>query len=108
MAKLTVVPEGVCVETLPNESILEALQRAGYAYRVGCRRGGCGLCKVQVVSGEVNYLRPLADKVLGDDERQQGVAISCRGVPLDDLTITLRNDVLRDLMPFRRSTSPGD
>ncbi len=102
MAVLTVVPEAVTVALRPDETILEALQRAGYAYRVGCRRGGCGICKVDIVAGDVTYPRALADRVLSDEERAVGVCVSCRAVPVADITITLRNGTLQQINPFRR------
>ena len=100
MATLTVVPEDVTVGLKAEETILEALQRAGYAYRIGCRRGGCGICKVDIISGDVVYNRPLADKVLSDEERAEGVCVSCRAVPVADITITLRNETLRQVNPL--------
>lgn len=99
MSRLRVVPEGVSVELLTGETILEALQRTGHVYRVGCRRGGCGICKVDIVSGDVTYPRPLADRLLSDDERGAGVCVSCRAVPVGDLTITLRGQTLQSLVP---------
>lgn len=99
MAKLVVDPEGVSIPLLEGETILEALYRAGYAYRIGCRRGGCAICKVDIVSGEVSYNRPVAEKVLTDEERQAGICLSCRAVPESDLVISMREDQLRLVNP---------
>lgn len=100
MLSLRVLPEEVTVELKSGETILDALQRAGYAYRVGCRRGGCGICKVNVVRGDVTYVRPLAEGVLSDEDQRSGIAVSCRAVPETDITITLRDDTLRLVAPF--------
>jgi ferredoxin len=43
---------------LDGETILEGLYRNGYAFRIGCRRGGCAICKVDLLAGEVQYNRP--------------------------------------------------
>jgi ferredoxin len=32
----------------PDETVLSGLYKAGYAYTIGCRRGGCAICKVDV------------------------------------------------------------
>ena len=100
MPKLIVEPDGVSVELVEDETILEGLYRNGYAYRIGCRRGGCAICKVDLLSGEVEYNRPVADKVLTDDERADGTCLSCRAVATSDVTITLREDCLRRVNPL--------
>lgn len=100
MPKLTVVPNDVTVDVAADETILEALYRQGYAYRIGCRRGGCAICKVDLLEGEVMYNRPIADKVLTDDERDEGICLSCRAVPTTDIVISLREDSLRTVNPM--------
>ena len=100
MPKVTVVPEGVSVELRPDETILEGLFRAGYAYRVGCRRGGCAICMVDLVDGEVEYNRPVADKVLSAEDKDAGACLSCRAVATTDVTITLREENLRTVNPL--------
>jgi CDP-4-dehydro-6-deoxyglucose reductase len=95
----------------PDETVLEGLYRAGYAYRTGCRRGGCGICKVDVVVGEVEHRSRIADTVLTADERTAGACLSCRAVPAGDITIEMRDDSLRCVNPLlarlRGSTSPA-
>ena len=82
-----------------DETLLRALCRAGLRYRVGCKRGGCGICKVQLVLGEVRYERPIAASVLTDDERVEGICLSCRAVPLTNIVIELQEgDRLRRVL----------
>ncbi|MBI1349901.1 MAG: 2Fe-2S iron-sulfur cluster binding domain-containing protein [Actinomycetales bacterium] len=100
MARLTVQPEGITVDVRDEETILDALFRSGYAYRVGCRRGGCAICLVDLVTGEVEYNRPVADKVLSEDDKAAGLCLSCRAVPITDVTITLREENLRTVNPL--------
>lgn len=111
MPKLTVVPNDVTVDVADDETILDALYRHGYAYRIGCRRGGCAICKVDLLEGEVEYNRPIADKVLTGEERDQGICLSCRAVPTTDVVISLREDSLRTVNPimamFGASRSAG-
>ena len=81
--------------------MLRALGRAGLRYRVGCRRGGCGICKVRLVLGEVRYERPIAASVLTDDERVEGICLSCRAVPITNIVIELQEgDRLRRVLGF--------
>jgi CDP-4-dehydro-6-deoxyglucose reductase len=97
MPRLTVGGEGVTVDLLDDETILEGLYRNGYAFRIGCRRGGCAICKVDLLDGEVVYNRAVADTVLTDDERAEGTCLTCRAVAVTDVTIALRKDNLRRL-----------
>lgn len=95
MPMMTVDPDGEQVPVKPGETILEALFNSGYAYRVGCRRGGCAICKVDLVAGEVSYDHTVADTVLTDEERTDGTCLTCRAVPDGDVTIRLRDERIR-------------
>lgn len=115
MPEVTILPDGVRVTAGETETLLRALARAGLRYRVGCKRGGCGICKVQLVLGEVSYERPIASDVLTDDERVEGLCLSCRAVPLTNIVIELQEgDRLRRVLGFafqigvgNSSTPPG-
>jgi len=101
MPTLTVDGTGVQVTARADEPILTALARCGYAYRYGCRRGGCGICKVELVSGQVRYPVRVAADVLTDAELAGGVCLSCRAVAVDDVVIRLRaDDKLRCVAPL--------
>ena len=100
MPTVTVQPGGTRVSVASGLTILEGLFGGGYAYRIGCRRGGCGICKVDLVEGEVEYNRTVAQTVLSETERRDGVCLSCRAVPRGDVTIALRQEELRRTNPF--------
>lgn len=104
MPVITVQPDGEDIPIDPGETILEGLNKSGYSYRIGCRRGGCAFCKVDLLDGEVVYEKAVADTVLTPEERSTGTCLSCRAVPVSDVTIELRDDrikmtnrMLRDL-----------
>lgn len=40
---------------LPNETLLETLERMGYTVEYQCRSGYCGACRLKVHSGSVVY-----------------------------------------------------
>jgi hypothetical protein len=64
---------------------------------------------VQLRLGEVRYERPIAPQVLSDDERVEGVCLSCRAVPLTNIVIELQEgDRLRRVLGFAfpNSTPP--
>ena len=101
MAQVTIHPDGITITAAEDETLLRALGRAGLRYRVGCKRGGCGVCKLHLLAGEVRYERPIADSVLSDDERVEGICLSCRAVPLTNVVVELQEgDRLRAVLGF--------
>ena len=101
MVDVVVLPDGVQIRAQAGETVLAALTRAGMRYRVGCRRGGCGVCKVNLTWGEVRYERPIASSVLSEDERVEGICLSCRAVPITSVVIELQEgDRLRKVLPY--------
>lgn len=70
-----------------GQSVLQAMERLGRrCLPVGCRSGGCGLCKVQVLDGDYRcgpMSRRHASPVAGE-------VLACRLYPLSDLTIESR------------------
>lgn len=63
---------------------MEQLGRKGIP--VGCRNGGCGVCKVRVVEGQVER-RKMSRAVIAAEEEQEGYALACRVYPLTDLQV---------------------
>lgn len=99
--EITILPDGAKIVAAEEETLLRAMARAGLRYRVGCKRGGCGICKIQLLAGEVRYERPIADSVLSDDERVAGICLSCRAVPLTNVVVELQEgDRLRRVLGF--------
>lgn len=103
MTKVTVEPTGEVIETYDGETIMGAFYRAGYAMRIGCKRGGCGFCKIDVHDGEFEYERPVSDTVVTPEEAEQGVCLPCRAVPTEDMVVEFRENSLRLVNPLMRS-----
>jgi CDP-4-dehydro-6-deoxyglucose reductase len=81
----------------PNESVLDAAQRAGLEIPFSCRKGVCGTCKGRIVSGEA---RAFAGDALGAAERAEGQVLFCNARPRSDLLIAPRSISKAD--PFAR------
>lgn len=70
-----------------QESVLAAMRRQGVpGIEIGCRGGGCGVCRVRVVSGPYQ-LGKMARIHVSEAEQSQGIALACRLYPLGDLDI---------------------
>lgn len=102
MPNLTIHPTGEVIYLEPGETVLGGLYKAGFAYTIGCRRGGCAICKVDVLEGDFSYDHPVADSVISEQERTDGTCLSCRAVPDSDVTIEMRDSCLRLVNPFLR------
>lgn len=71
----------------PDRSVLSAMIAArSNALPVGCRGGGCGVCRVRVRSGRFTLGKMSREQVTIEDE-QQGFALACRLVPLSTLIL---------------------
>jgi ferredoxin len=101
MPRLGIAGTDILLQLQPGETILAGLHRNGYAVNAGCRRGGCGICKADLVDGAVSYHQVVADTVLSDRERADGTCLICRAVPDADVTVSLPPDFkLRCVAPF--------
>jgi len=81
--------------------VLSAMIRAGKAdITVGCRGGGCGSCKVEILSGRYMTLRMSRERV-SEEEEMRGIVLACRTMPLSDMILR----VLR-VPPWRELTAP--
>lgn len=70
-----------------EELVLIAMERRGLSdIGVGCRGGGCGLCRVRVVEGEYRTGKMSVAKV-SVAEQAKGYVLACRLYPLNDLKI---------------------
>lgn len=89
---------------LPQETLLEGLERTGHEVEFQCRSGFCGACRVRMLDGEVDYVEfPLA--FIAADE-----ILPCCCVPKTDLWLDceLRPDLQNahlqnDMFPAQQS-----
>lgn len=83
MARILMQPSGKSVECTDGDTVLMALEKAGYALPNNCRAGACGECKVKVTSGQFDQGMVL-DMALSRDERRQGYGLMCMAKPISD------------------------
>jgi ferredoxin len=70
-----------------DENIWIALGRAGLKnIPGGCGGGGCGICKVQILSGEVHKRRMSATHITEKD-LEQNIVLACCVMPLSDIEL---------------------
>ncbi len=100
---MSVTPFTITVENsgqgngYPHERVLVSLERAqGFGklknlpkkLPVGCRRGGCGVCRARILQGE--YIRdPMSREYVTLEDESQGIVLLCAIYPRSDLTVRL-------------------
>ena len=88
MPRITLSPVSAVVTCGLDETVLAAILRSGASVMFGCRGGGCGTCKMRLVSGQLDHGRCSA-AVLPEEEKDSGWFLSCQARPLSDLTVDL-------------------
>ena len=74
----------VCVR---DEYILNAMKSIGVrGIPSGCHGGGCGVCKIKIISGSAETENMSREKVSLEEEGR-GICLACRARPLSDMLI---------------------
>ncbi len=69
-----------------NETVLQALERAGIHNPVSCRTGVCSMCRVKLVSGEVFVPEGVLTRYADD---KYGYIHSCKTYPISNIEIKI-------------------
>ena len=81
-----------------GDTITRAALRAGVALPYECNTGGCGSCKVELLSGEIESLRP-DSTALSERDRAKRRVLGCQAQPRTDCVIKVRVDLAAPAMP---------
>ena len=72
-----------------GDSLLKGMEKAGESIvDVGCRGGGCGLCKVQILGGDFE-LGKMSSLHVSDSDRSVGFILACRCFPKTNIDFKL-------------------
>jgi ferredoxin len=79
--------DGIEFECRESQPVLLAMCAAGRKdLPVGCRSGGCGVCRVRVLAGEYETGTMSAERVT-PTQRARGEVLACQLLPRSDLDI---------------------
>ena len=89
--KITVHHKGETrvIDALCSETVLMALEKAGYQPHVSCRTGKCGFCRSLVVSG--TYESVVEEDGIRRADRKYGYIHPCSTRPIGDLEIIIQS-----------------
>lgn len=84
-----------------NESLLHGMARLGKrGIPLGCQGGGCGVCRVQVVAGEIRAKAMSRDHVSEADEKERCL-LACRVFPESDVAVRVLGKMKKNVCrPF--------
>lgn len=84
--------------SVDGESVLRAMECLGIrGIPVGCRGGGCGVCKVSVITGQYRVLK-MSRAVISVEEEQANKALCCRLYADSDLRLKVVGKMKRALL----------
>lgn len=88
-----------------QESLLAGMERLGRkGIPVGCRGGGCGVCKVEITSGSYSKRVMSRDYVSVEDEAA-GRVLACRVRPGSDITLKVLGQMAKNVCRTRPAAS---
>jgi 3-phenylpropionate/trans-cinnamate dioxygenase ferredoxin reductase subunit len=83
-----------------DESLLQGMLKLGRrGIPVGCVNGGCGVCKVRVLEGEVKRLGPVSRAHVSSEDEAAGCTLACRVAPVTAIRLEVAGKFER---PFRK------
>ncbi len=86
---ITIAPSGESYRCLDSCTLLEGMETLGKKIiPVGCRNGGCGVCKVQIESGQYQK-RVMSREHISAAEEAQGYVLSCCVRPRSDVRLRI-------------------
>ena len=82
-----------------GQNVLAAMERLGRkGIPVGCRGGGCGICKVQVLNNGAYHTLKMSRAQVSEADEAAGICLACKLIPEGDLELkpigVLRNKLL--------------
>ena len=81
----------------PDQTPLRAARDEFIPFPTGCQRGGCGMCKVKVVSGEYDQELVRSHDALSDEDLENDFALACCMTPKSDLEMITLEDYEKQL-----------
>ena len=99
--QIVVQPSGRSFTVEGDETLLSAGIQQGLNMPYGCKDGACGSCKCKKISGEVQ-LGTYQTKALSDEERAQGLVLTCCATALSDVVLESKQVTSADAFPMKK------
>jgi ferredoxin len=102
---VTIEDDGSCYRCPDSASLLEGMESLGKkGIPAGCRGGGCGVCKVQVLSGSYTK-RVMSREHVSELDEAQGCVLACRVRPTSAIALRVIGKMKKNVC---RVVEPAD
>lgn len=96
---VTVADSGEVFRCREDETLLAGMERLGRrGIPVGCRGGGCGVCKVKIEAGAFSA-RVMSRECVSAEEERDGIVLACRVKPLSDIRLAVLGKMKKNVCP---------
>jgi ferredoxin len=86
---VTIADTGEVFRCGEHETLLAGMERLGRrGIPVGCRGGGCGVCKIRIESGAFSA-RAMSREHVSAEEEGAGIVLACRVKPLSEIRLAV-------------------
>lgn len=102
--EVSILETGETVLCSAGQSVLDGIVKLGSkGIPTGCRGGGCGVCKVEILSG--TYARkPMSRAHVTAQEELNGKGLACRVVPTSNISLHVLGAMSRAIARTRMAT----
>lgn len=101
---VTIDDTGEVYRCKSDETLLAGMERLGKCgIPVGCRGGGCGVCKVRIDQG-VYQKRVMSRDHVSAVEELAGIVLACRTRPLSDISLSVLGCMKKKVCALGNST----
>ena len=86
---------------MPGQNVLQAMEQLGNrVIPVGCRGGGCGVCRVQVLGNGRYRTGKMSRTEITMDDEQNGICLACKLFPEGNLGLRPLGKLQRSFIEF--------
>lgn len=86
--EITIADTGETFSCRPEQNVLAAMEKLGRrGIPVGCRGGGCGVCRVQVVDGGRFHTLKMSRAQVSEADEAAGICLACKLIPDGPLSV---------------------
>lgn len=103
---IRLVNTGDSYQCHPETDVLRGMEQLGFkGIPVGCRGGGCGVCKVRVTRGDYR-VRKMSRACVSAQEEAEGIVLACKLYPRDDLEVEVLGCMVKGLTAKKPKSLP--
>ena len=83
---ITIANSAEAFTCAPTHNVLKAMEQLGRkGIPVGCRGGGCGVCRVQVIDDGRYHTGKMSREQVPVEDEEKGICLACKLFPESDL-----------------------